>query len=55
MVIYTIFSYFYYPAGNPPDDFVGSYKLEYDMTFTPLEKVTKRQEEISRVRVLTKT
>lgn len=36
-------------GGNPPHDFVGSYKLEYDMTFTPLEKVTKRQEEISRV------
>ena len=36
-------------GGFPPHDFVGSYKLEYDMTFTPIEKVKKRKEEMSKV------
>ena len=36
-------------GGNPPHQFVASYKLEYDMTFTPIEKVEKRKEEMKKV------
>eukprot|EP00116_Pleurobrachia_bachei_P008145 sb/3468407/ len=39
-------------GGTPPDEFLGSYKLEYDMTFTPLEKLEKRRAEMSRVQEL---
>ncbi len=28
--------------GSPPDPFVGSYRLELDMSFTPLDEVAKR-------------
>jgi hypothetical protein len=28
--------------GSPPDPFVGSYRLEPDMSFTPLEEVGER-------------
>ena len=38
-----------HPPGNPPHDFLGSYKLEFDMTFTPLADVKTREEQMKTV------
>lgn len=29
--------------GNPPDEFIASYRLEYDMSWTPVEDIAERE------------
>jgi len=36
-------------GGSPPHEFLGSYKLEFDMTFTPLADIKRREEEMKTV------
>jgi hypothetical protein len=31
-------------GGNPPNEHLGSYRLEYDMSWTPLDKMEARDE-----------
>lgn len=33
-------------GGNPPNTFLGSYRLEYDRSWTPAEKVNERERDI---------